>query len=415
MQIMSKIYHLFHSDSLYRNSIYLMASTFIMAFLGFFFWMLNARLFTSSEIGLATTLISVTNLLLGLSNFGLNQGIVRYLPSSENKNTLVTSIILVISIITCLFSIIFIFYLGYFTPSLKIVLNTFFVSLLFVLFTVFSAINAVTDSIIIALRKTQYILAKNTIFAVLKLVLPFLFVSLGAFGIYTAVSSAVLLVTVMALVVIYIKFKIHYGLVIDKNEILKITIFSMSNYISGFVGSLPSYITPILIANYINDKTVAYYYFDMMIVSILVIISTSTSQSLLAEGSNKAINYKDYFWKSLKLISVILIPAVISVLLFGQYILLAFGKEYSQEGLSFLKLMTLSSLITPFNHIFNTILNIKKRADIVIFMSVVNTSITLLLSYLLVQKGLVGLGVAWLISEILVVFIYALIIKIKLK
>lgn len=412
---MSKIYHLFHSDSLYRNSIYLMASTFIMAFLGFFFWMLNARLFTSSEIGLATTLISVTNLLLGLSNFGLNQGIVRYLPSSENKNTLVTSIILVISIITCLFSIIFIFYLGYFTPSLKIVLNTFFVSLLFVLFTVFSAINAVTDSIIIALRKTQYILAKNTIFAVLKLVLPFLFVSLGAFGIYTAVSSAVLLVTVMALVVIYIKFKIHYGLVIDKNEILKITIFSMSNYISGFVGSLPSYITPILIANYINDKTVAYYYFDMMIVSILVIISTSTSQSLLAEGSNKAINYKDYFWKSLKLISVILIPAVISVLLFGQYILLAFGKEYSQEGLSFLKLMTLSSLITPFNHIFNTILNIKKRADIVIFMSVVNTSITLLLSYLLVQKGLVGLGVAWLISEILVVFIYALIIKIKLK
>src|SRR5664279_5323018 len=48
---LSKIYAHFASDSLYRNSIYLMASTGIMAFFGFFFWIINARLYKPEQVG----------------------------------------------------------------------------------------------------------------------------------------------------------------------------------------------------------------------------------------------------------------------------------------------------------------------------------------------------------------------------
>jgi len=57
-------------DSLYRNSIYLMTSTLIMAVLGFVFWMVNARLFTTEQVGLATTIISVMGLITGFSVLG---------------------------------------------------------------------------------------------------------------------------------------------------------------------------------------------------------------------------------------------------------------------------------------------------------------------------------------------------------
>ena len=68
------------SDSLYRNSIYLMISTLIMSVLGFVFWMVASRLYSADSIGLATAIISVMGLIVGLSVLGLNAGIIRYLP-----------------------------------------------------------------------------------------------------------------------------------------------------------------------------------------------------------------------------------------------------------------------------------------------------------------------------------------------
>jgi hypothetical protein len=51
---------------------------------------------------------------------------------------------------------------------------------------------------------------------------------------------------------------------------------------------------------------------------------------------------KDAFKKAIKIISIIIIPAIIVTFLFGNYILLAFGKKYSNEGLYVLKFLSIS-------------------------------------------------------------------------
>src|SRR6185437_4704409 len=66
----AKLYQHFTSDSLFRNSMYLMLSTAIQALFGFFFWIINARLFTATEVGLATTIISIGTLITSLSLLG---------------------------------------------------------------------------------------------------------------------------------------------------------------------------------------------------------------------------------------------------------------------------------------------------------------------------------------------------------
>src|SRR5882672_9164511 len=103
-ELVSKLYHHFHSDSLYRNSIYLMLSTAVQAFFGFFFWIINARLFNTSEVGLATTLISVATLISSFSLLGLNAGIVSYLPTSKEKNNKINTSLTLITITTFLIS-----------------------------------------------------------------------------------------------------------------------------------------------------------------------------------------------------------------------------------------------------------------------------------------------------------------------
>lgn len=76
MKRLAKFYKHVMSDSLYRNSIYLMLSTLIMSFFGFIFWMVASRLYDAGDIGLATGLISVMGLIVGLSVLGLNVGLI---------------------------------------------------------------------------------------------------------------------------------------------------------------------------------------------------------------------------------------------------------------------------------------------------------------------------------------------------
>ena len=68
-----------------------------------------------------------------------------------------------------------------------------------------------------------------------------------------------------------------------------------------------------------------------MIANLLYVIPMVNSQSLFAEGSYSETELKVYLKKAIKIISIIIIPAILVTFLFGNYILLAFGKEYSYE------------------------------------------------------------------------------------
>ena len=73
----------FWSDNLYRNSIYLILNSAIMALLGFFFWTIAARNFSSYDVGLATTVISAINLIMLFSMLGFNISFLKYLPKEK--------------------------------------------------------------------------------------------------------------------------------------------------------------------------------------------------------------------------------------------------------------------------------------------------------------------------------------------
>src|SRR5215469_9698081 len=113
-----KVYRHFMTDSLYRNSIYLMLSTSIQAFFGFFFWIIAARLYSPDQVGIATTLISVMSLISGFSILGLNVGLVRFLPKSKEKNEKINSSFFITTVASVLISIIFITGIKTFSPKL---------------------------------------------------------------------------------------------------------------------------------------------------------------------------------------------------------------------------------------------------------------------------------------------------------
>ena len=83
------------TDHLLRGSAFLMGAMLAASGVGFAFWLVAARLYTPSEIGIASTLISATTLIAYLSLLGLNNSLVRFLPMSDNRDAEVSQSVLI--------------------------------------------------------------------------------------------------------------------------------------------------------------------------------------------------------------------------------------------------------------------------------------------------------------------------------
>ena len=401
MKTISKYYNYLASDSLYGNSIYLMLSTAIMAFFGFFFWIINARLFTPEQVGIATTLISVMTLISSFSLLGLGNGLIRYLPTSERKNKKINTAFTLVGLTSIIITIIYLLFIKIISPSLLFVRENVFFSLLLIIFITFTSLANLSENIFIAYRSSLYVLLKNTIFSIIKIVLPIFLISLGAYGIFASVGIAMAISFLLSVGFLVRKFNYLIKLIVDTDVVKRIFKFSLGNYAAGFIGGLPAMVLPILITNSIGAKFSAYFYMDMMIINFLYIIPMATSQSLFAEGSYGEMELKTHLKKAIKIISLILIPAIILTLSLGKYVLLAFGRSYSNEGVILLQLLTVSVIFNSINYIIGAIFRIKNMVKELIILGFVNSCLVLFLYMVLIKYGLFGVGIAWMLGQVI--------------
>jgi O-antigen/teichoic acid export membrane protein len=405
---MKSIYDKIMRDSLLKNSIFLMLSTGVMAVFGFFFWLICARLFSAHDVGLATAMISIVGLIVSFSLLGLNVGLIRYLPGSTRRDNKINTCFTLVTVVAIIVSSVFLIGLNKFSPDLLFIKKSLLFSLIFIFFIVISSWSSIIESIFISFRSSHFALIKNSIFSVLKVAFVFLFAGLGAYGIFSSYMIAMLVGFVTVFIILMVKFKYKPQFALYDNVIKRIGRYSFGNYIAGFIAGLPSMIFPLLILNKLGAEQSAYYYMAMMIASLLFVIPQATSNSLFAEGSYNEKQLKQQVKKSIKIISLLLIPAVVVIIFLGKYILLAFGKDYSLEGFRFLQLLALSSIFIGVNSVFGTLLKVKKKIKSLIVISILSAILVLGGSYLLIINGfgLLGIGYALLIGPAIISLIY---------
>lgn len=386
-------------DSLYRNSIYLMLSTIVMAVFGFIFWIVGARFFSTDQIGIATGIISSMGLITSFCGLGLGAGLIRYLPKSERKNEKINTVFSLITIFTIVTATVFLLGLGFFSPKLDFIKESLGLSFIFIFFMVVSSMSSLIETIFISYRNSKYVLVKNSIFSVLKIFFLFLFVGLGAYGIFSSWMLGMFIGFVSVLLVLVYKFGYKPKFVFYDSIVKQIGAYSFGNYISGFIGGLPILVLPLIVLNELGATSSAYYYIAMMIAAVLFIITTATSNSLFAEGSHNERAIKDQIRKAYKIISALLIPGIILFLIFGKYILLVFGQNYSSGGSTLLGILVISGLFTALCGIYGTLLKIKKKIKGLIVVNLIGTVTTFALVYPFLGMGLTGIGIVWFAGE----------------
>ena len=387
------------TNSLYRNSIFGMASIFILSGLGFVFWIIIAHLFKTENVGIATTLISIMTLLSSFTIMGLDSSLTRYLPKSSNRNELISSSFIIVTIATLLSSVIFFLGLTVFSPQLVFLRSNVFYILSFIIFTTFTSLNILVDSIFMAFRAAGNILIKNTIISISRLVFLFALIAFGSYGIFASSASAVTLGVLAGVFILYFKFHTIHSISFNISLVKKLSTYSLGNYIGIFMLNMPSLVLPVIILNIISAKYAAYFYFASIIQRFLLIIPMTTQQALLSEGSHNEVELKKHVKKAIATIFVILIPATAIAVLFGNRVLQFFGQNFALETFRFLQLYCISTLFTAWLLIASAILNVKHKIRTLVILNVFVAVLTLCLACAFISDKLVGIGWGWILGQ----------------
>jgi len=385
---------------LYGNAFYLMLNTAVISLLGFFFWMIVARFYTEAEVGFSSAIISAISLLAIISLVGLNVSLVRFLPHSEKPQELINSCYTLGGLLSLVLAGVFLVGLGFWSPALVFVRQSVIFASAFIIFTILWTLSAMVDATFVAERRAGFVLSKNTIFSVLKLFLPLLFVSsFHAFGIVASWGIAI----AVALAVSVFRFLPRVQDSYKPVPTLRLSLlkdmwrYSIGNYLANlFMIGLP-FILPLMVVNLLAAEQNAYFYVGWMIAGLLFAIPVAVSQSLLAEGSHFEDKLKENVARSLKFTYLLLIPAVIVLILVGKWLLLVFGQSYSANALHLLWVLSLSALPAALSYLYTGILQVTGRIKELMAIWGFIALGTLLASYLVMTvTGIVGIGYAWL-------------------
>lgn len=305
--------------------------------------------------------------------------------------------------------------LRYLAPDLLFLNQNLAHRISFIGFTGIWAITTLISSVLISNRTAEYVLVKELIFGLSKMPMPILMMSAGAFGIFFSWGAGLAIAVIFGFIFL-LKIDPSYKprALIDRETIQDIFYFSSSNYLANLFYMAPALVLPTMVASLISPDMAAYFYVSWMIANLLFTIPVQASQSLFAEGSNKESIVDQVTIKSLKYIFLLLIPVFVLILILGEKLLLIFGIEYSKQGLELLHLLAFSSIPYAVGSVFVANKRIKKENATVMSIYGLLALITLVGSYLLLERvGLVGIGYSWMIGNIIVVCLLGLSLKKK--
>ncbi|RJQ32852.1 MAG: hypothetical protein C4562_02215 [Actinobacteria bacterium] len=396
----------FKQKKLIQNSLYLILSQAAMAFFGFFFWVINKRLFNPTQIGLAALLISAMNLISILSVVGLDTTLVRFLWHSKKRNAKINTAMAIVAITAFLLAVCFILSLSIIAPKLLFMHNSPWLMLGFVIFCITASWNVLTDSVFLAYRKASYILFINGFFSLEKMLLPLAFFAFGVSGIFASAGIASFTGAVLSFGVMIAKFDYKPQITIDRQIISEVKSYSSAYYIKALCHLLPATVIPFIVAGYLGAAKAGDFYITFMIANLLFVIAFSANRSLLAEGSHAQKDLPVHLRQAIWFIILLFVPAV-AILFIAAPALLQIFKIYASDAIAFLRLMVLSGIAVSSLSVVDTVFEVCKQSKPLIVNSIIYAFSIIAGCFIVLQSdlGLMGIGWAWIAGNIITTLI----------
>jgi O-antigen/teichoic acid export membrane protein len=397
-------------DPLYSNAAALMASTGLSAATGFLFWMMAARLYPASAIGLATGLISAIRLVTSLADMGLGIGLVRFLSTFGSQKAIRTiqSALVTAGGTSLVSAIIFVLGIPLWSPSLLVLTSQPAVLVGTLGAMVFWAWSLCLDQVLMAYQRGGLVLVKHGVWNLFRLLFLFGFAFVGVEGekgILFAFCGAATVSVLVAVCWLMPRAVPGYRLAVawDWRLLGPLVPYSLANHATTLIWNLPGMMLPLLVLNILGASAQGHYYIAYTVASLLFALPVSTTNSLLAAGSQHMTGLYKTTRRALRLVLFLGLFAAVGMWVMGPYLLGMFGREYRVVALPVLRLVSVSVLPLGITSVFLTLRRIERKMAQALLVSLAVSMLILVLSVVWLRSwGLVGVGWAWLVSHCMV-------------
>jgi len=402
-------------STLIKNASHLMLGSVIQSGLTFVFWIITARLFETTVVGLVTALLSVLGIFAFAAELGFGMGLIRFMPGAGDKeNFLINTCFTVSSLFSSLLALLFIVGLPIWGQSFIPLFDSPIFSFLFIVFSVILTVTSLLMYIFVGKRMAKFTVYCTSITCVSRIVLllAIIFFAQSVFGNVFGLFYISFLSTFAGIVIgIYIflpeilpSFRlfptINYGLLREIGN------YSAVNYVSTFILQITPLIFPLMVINILGSEMNAYFAMSWTIVATAQVIPISLFNSFLAESVTEKKLNKENFKKVLVLMLELLIPVTILMILLSSFVLSVFGSSYSEQGTPLVRIMALSTIPWGIIYLFVTVERYKKSSLRIICATLASAVLSIGMGYLLMLNwGLIGIGIGYLTGQTIVAII----------
>ncbi len=407
-------------DSLVRNSLYLMLTTVETAGLGYVFWIVAARVFSTAQVGIASAVISLCSTVALLTYLGPAAMLVERLHTYRQPRawkSFLVRMCAATAAVTALLAMVTLpliahakGYGSYFSAATAAVLTVTGAA-------VWTLVQMCCNAFVAARRADGMFVVQGlvSVFKVLLLV-PLCMVGLGAQGIVIAwVASSVVGTAAGAF---WLLPRIgpgataaertgqpHEGRARHARPSRR-----RADYVSHLVGQhltsvggqMTPLLLPILVVARLGAGSNAYFYITWMIGSVFFMVSPSISQALFAESVRYDSGLRPAVVKAFRVTSFLLIPAIVVMVLCGRMILAIFGQAYVSAGYELLMLLAISAVPDAVSNVAVAVCRATSRLGYSAAINLGTLFVAVAGAWVLMPRfGLLGVGISWLTAQVL--------------
>lgn len=397
------------ADSLLRNSIYMMMTAIMSGAVGYVFWVVAARMYSVRDVGLASALIQTMLLASMLSNLGVHSTLVQVLPrraAGYAWSVTVNAGLAMGTLTGLLAGGIAVLVLPLSSPQFAILGQQASYRAALIIGVPLWTVSLVLDQTFVAERVSGYMLARQALFAVLRvpiLVLPALLMHAGAFPIFVSWILAAGASVAWGVLLIIPRLRSAYCLALRglAPEARSLASSFARNHLINLGGALRVYLLPAFVATQIPAREYAYFFTAWMLANIFSLVSPAVATSLFAEGSHAVNDVVRQARSAALLTGMLLGPAMLATVLGGRTILSSFGPSYAQHGVVLLLILVASAVPDALTNLYVSVLRVQGHLGYAALLNLGMAAVTLALAWaLLPVLGITGAGLAWLIGQI---------------
>src|SRR5262245_2834199 len=394
------------SEPLFRNAYGLMVNSVLSSGLGLVFWIVAARLYPTETVGRDSAMVAAMVTLSTICQLNLGNAIPRFMPLVADPAKALRKLYAVSTCLALVASAGFVFVVPRLDDELHVLTDP-PVAISFIVGTSLWGIFALQDGALTGLRQAPWVPVENAVFGVLKLVSLPLFLTIGVVnGVFLSWLGPMLLLLIPVNALIFGRFIPKHRREHERSARLEdinrgqLTRFLAQDFFASalFLGAVA--ILPLIVLSIVGGTGNAYYYIALTITLALEALVSNAGMSLTVESAFAAERLRGLAKLVLQRALMLMVPCALILVVGAPVILSPFGDDYVEEGTPLLRIFGVTVIFRTLILIFQYVSRSRGRgrslllADLCLFILLIGLTLVLTPEY-----GLVGAGLAWLISN----------------